>query len=283
MVLIPMICPICHGVIETFDETVKQGQCPYCRTIIRDVPTRQEGYLRLIDPVSVLGIESNDQLFSRITQFTQFGEIQRAKELLDEYTDRYPQDFRGWDALFSIDGSSNNVAAYIYRMINTARSTKDRSRLHIIYIKVCGQIQDIESQLPKLKKELALLDQARLTQTDLRANGCFYAPFMFLAVFFLLAGLLQLYFLKPDGDLVFALIILSSGIVFFLIATLVRSKYKRAFRRAETPLNPDATEVKPKRRYAAEYQQLQTKIETLESRLNKLRAGRAALEQAVTS
>ena len=34
-------CPHCGGVIETFDETMKKGFCPFCDTLIEDVQERQ--------------------------------------------------------------------------------------------------------------------------------------------------------------------------------------------------------------------------------------------------
>ena len=34
-------CPNCGGVIETFDETMKKGFCPFCDTLIEDIQERQ--------------------------------------------------------------------------------------------------------------------------------------------------------------------------------------------------------------------------------------------------
>ena len=44
MALRPLICPICHGQIDHFDESAKIGQCPYCKTVIQDVQERQSAF-----------------------------------------------------------------------------------------------------------------------------------------------------------------------------------------------------------------------------------------------
>mgnify|MGYP002610040825 CR=1 FL=1 len=41
MAVKPLRCPHCGGVIETFDETMKKGFCPFCDKLIEDVQERQ--------------------------------------------------------------------------------------------------------------------------------------------------------------------------------------------------------------------------------------------------
>lgn len=41
MAVKPLRCPHCGGVIETFDETMKKGFCPFCDTLIEDVQEQQ--------------------------------------------------------------------------------------------------------------------------------------------------------------------------------------------------------------------------------------------------
>ena len=41
MAVKPLRCPHCGGVIETFDEAMKKGFCPFCDTLIEDVQERQ--------------------------------------------------------------------------------------------------------------------------------------------------------------------------------------------------------------------------------------------------
>lgn len=41
MAVKPLRCPYCGGVIETFDETMKKGFCPFCDKLIEDVQERQ--------------------------------------------------------------------------------------------------------------------------------------------------------------------------------------------------------------------------------------------------
>ena len=54
MAVKPLRCPHCGGVIETFDETMKKGFCPFCDTLIEDVQERQ-GAMEQIPIVAKIG------------------------------------------------------------------------------------------------------------------------------------------------------------------------------------------------------------------------------------
>lgn len=52
MAVKPLRCPHCGGVIETFDETMKKGFCPFCDTLIEDVQERQAEMVGYVIPIS---------------------------------------------------------------------------------------------------------------------------------------------------------------------------------------------------------------------------------------
>ena len=48
MAVKPLRCPHCGGVIETFDETMKKGFCPFCDNLIEDVQERQAEMTKIV-------------------------------------------------------------------------------------------------------------------------------------------------------------------------------------------------------------------------------------------
>lgn len=52
MAVKPLRCPHCGGVIETFDETMKKGFCPFCDKLIEDVQERQAEMIGYVIPIS---------------------------------------------------------------------------------------------------------------------------------------------------------------------------------------------------------------------------------------
>ena len=48
MAVKPLRCPHCGGVVETFDESMKKGFCPFCDTLIEDVQERQAKMMEIV-------------------------------------------------------------------------------------------------------------------------------------------------------------------------------------------------------------------------------------------
>lgn len=97
-----LFCPNCHAQIDSFDETAKQGLCPYCESVVYDIPSLQAQYTEIINPVKVEGVEGSDDLFGRAITFIDLGEIAKAQSILNEYTEKYPGHFRGWHRLYDL-------------------------------------------------------------------------------------------------------------------------------------------------------------------------------------
>lgn len=51
-VLKPLKCPCCGGVVESFDELTQSAKCPYCGTLLVDVPALQARFAVQAAPVS---------------------------------------------------------------------------------------------------------------------------------------------------------------------------------------------------------------------------------------
>lgn len=100
MSLKPLECPNCHGRIDSFDETTKKGFCPFCDYVIVDVPERQNQFA--VDAqghVQVAGIAGTEEQYRRVKDFMHLGEKDRALTLAQEFADKHPMDFRGWQLL----------------------------------------------------------------------------------------------------------------------------------------------------------------------------------------
>lgn len=93
-------CPNCRGRIDTIDETTKQAFCPYCDALIVDVQERQAEFVRIEGQVRVAGVEGKEEMISRAQGFVALGESKRAQKLLEDFVDKYPLNFDGWQQLY---------------------------------------------------------------------------------------------------------------------------------------------------------------------------------------
>ena len=95
-------CPNCGGQIDDFDETTKIGKCPFCATVIRDVQEQQKLFeVKLSGPIRVEGVENREDALQRIRDFLTVGEREKAYAALEEFVDRFPGCFEGWEAMFA--------------------------------------------------------------------------------------------------------------------------------------------------------------------------------------
>jgi len=103
MALRSLICPSCGGQIDSFDERSQKGFCPFCGSLIANVPELQNQFLTDSQGrVVVSGIEGSDELFDRIQANIRFGDTYKAQRLASEFTEKYPTQFRGWRARYEI-------------------------------------------------------------------------------------------------------------------------------------------------------------------------------------
>ena len=95
-------CPNCGGQIDDFDETTKIGKCPFCATVIRDVQEQQKLFeVKLSGPIRVEGVENREDALQRIRDFLTVGEREKAYAALEEFVDRFPGCFEGWEAMLA--------------------------------------------------------------------------------------------------------------------------------------------------------------------------------------
>lgn len=100
MSLKPLNCPNCGGKIENFDETLKKGICPYCDTIINDVPELQKAF-KVEGKVEIVG-NTSDDMSARAETFLEIGELGRANIEFQNMTREFPADYRGWWGLVRV-------------------------------------------------------------------------------------------------------------------------------------------------------------------------------------
>lgn len=163
MALKPLECPVCHGLIETFDETTKKGFCPFCDALISDVPSFQDAYeVRISGPVKVEGVEGADEVLKRIDGFILIGNKERASQLLDEFVDKYPADFRGWDKLFhfAVDGkpldglNTNAINEHAKNMSLLAKTQEERVRLDVAGESLKKQLDAVAEEKQTMQEKL---------------------------------------------------------------------------------------------------------------------------------
>ena len=138
MTLQALLCPNCRGQIDTFDNKAQKGTCPYCGSIIVNIPELQNQFkLDSEGRVVVSGIEGSDELYQRIEANLEFGDRGKSVALAREYTEKYPRDFRGWaalaecsiDAVFERRGYDSDLTLAFDRMGKISRTESEKQRL----------------------------------------------------------------------------------------------------------------------------------------------------------
>lgn len=111
-------CPNCGGLVEAFDEATKRGVCPYCNSLLFDIPALQDVY-----GTKASSRAEADQMLRRVDDFILIGKRGKAVSALREYVDKYPADFRGWYKLCEIDSSSDFDVSFEKDVVESARIT----------------------------------------------------------------------------------------------------------------------------------------------------------------
>lgn len=155
----PLICPNCGGRIQTFDETTSKGFCPYCDSVILNVPELQQQCAQ--------DAEKHEQ-FNRIVTFVKLGEHARALQLAKEYADKYPSDPRAWkmlcdlelDSAIALDGDSfdrtgarSRVKTYASHLAALASSDEDEEYLNTIAQKLGKEKERLEGAARELSQK----------------------------------------------------------------------------------------------------------------------------------
>lgn len=165
MSLKPLECPNCHGRIDSFDETTKKGFCPFCDYVIVDVPERQSQFA--VDAqghVQVAGIAGTEEQYQRIKDFMHLGEKDRALALAQEFADKHPMDFRGWQLLCDL---TLDYALEICRPAETYlplpnKDARDSMCLYLSHLRVLAQTTGESAYLSKIEKRVrAAQEQAK--------------------------------------------------------------------------------------------------------------------------
>lgn len=95
MALETLECPSCGARLEASDSSTLK--CPYCGSVIHQTDDSASSRVRGEGTAAARA----EELFARAQSFVDIGNPERAQELFEEYTDTYPGDFKGWDALIA--------------------------------------------------------------------------------------------------------------------------------------------------------------------------------------
>jgi len=107
-------CTSCGGDIQ-LDDQRDSGLCLYCGSKVE----YKEALLKmeLSGSVSVNGIASKEKLLKNAETFSQLGDDRKAREILNQITNYYPEDYRAWWSLF-LDETNNMDKNRIYSSEN---------------------------------------------------------------------------------------------------------------------------------------------------------------------
>ena len=146
MVLKALACPSCNGIIETFDETINRGLCPYCRTIVYDVPDLQNAYEKILNrALGSVEAEKAEALLEKARILDLQGETSKATAVLLEMGERYPGDKRVWHALYKRTAFSTAFKeGYMRKFVVLADGKQDAEFLKIILSDIDAHIADLE-------------------------------------------------------------------------------------------------------------------------------------------
>lgn len=164
MTLKKMVCPACGGKLDSFDNHVGFGTCPYCGTMVRDdVKGAERLSFDSTGGVNVSGLEGADALYSRIETNIRFGDKSKADSLVRQFTDLYPAEFRGWRAMCELhldevlDGTVRQslVRMAIERMVILAESDEERTYLKRLRKRLEGRKGEIASLRASARQTIA--------------------------------------------------------------------------------------------------------------------------------
>lgn len=168
MALQSLLCPNCRGQIDTFDNKAQKGTCPYCGSIIVNIPELQNQFkLDSEGRVVVSGIEGSDELYQRIEANLEFGDRGKSVALAREYTEKYPRDFRGWAALaecsiddaFERGGYNSDLTLAFDRMGKISLTESEKQRLEKLKSRIVRKRADTVERLKEIERDLVTAEK----------------------------------------------------------------------------------------------------------------------------
>lgn len=136
-------CPNCGGVIESFDEKMNKGFCPFCDSIIVDVQDRQseflqkygkieiEGTVKIDGPVQVIGIAKAENILKNAHSVFNQGNYNEAYRLYTEVLNVDPDSheaifYRGCSSAWQSTIENNRIEEMMSSYVDAAEDLHKR-------------------------------------------------------------------------------------------------------------------------------------------------------------